>query len=81
MTLSGTIHDQLRALDHQLVELLAERMTLCRRATEEDEEAFDAAAQAELLSEWQEMGDEKGLPLGAMSAIGKGMMRLSKSEE
>ncbi|MSR86816.1 hypothetical protein EXS70_01435 [Candidatus Peribacteria bacterium] len=81
MSISGSIHDQLRALDHQLVELLAERVTLCRRAMEEGEHAFDAAAQAELLSEWQEMGDEKGLHLGAMTIIGKGLMKLCKSEE
>ena len=81
MSLSGNIHDQIRALDHQLVELLAERTTLCVRALEEDSDAFDVAAQTELLNEWQEMSDEKGLNLGAMTAIGKSMMRLGKSEE
>ena len=81
MSLSGNIHDQIRALDHQLVDLLAERTTLCRRGMEEGEDAFDTATQEELLSEFLEIGDEKGLPLAPMTTIGKNLMRLSKSEE
>ncbi len=48
---------------------------------EEGEDAFDTATQEELLSEFLEIGDEKGLPLAPMTTIGKNLMRLSKSEE
>lgn len=81
MPLPGNIATQLHALDHQIIELLAERVTLCRRAMEEDEHAFDAAAQSEILGEWQEMADEKGLSLGATTTICKGVMKLCQAQE
>lgn len=81
MSLPGNIASQLHALDRQLIDLLAERVTLCRRAVEEDEAAFDAATQAEMLGDWQEMADEKGLSVGATTVICKGIFKLCQAQE
>jgi chorismate mutase len=81
MAVSGNIGTHLTKIDEQLIALIAERVNACQKALEEDENAFDAAAQAELVATWEEAADEKGLNMTVMSHICKLLMKLSQAGE
>jgi hypothetical protein len=70
MPVSHDIAEQLQKIDAQLVDLLAERVNFCRKALEEDEEAF-----------WDEEADGRGLNIGVMNQICKLVLKLCKAGE
>jgi chorismate mutase len=81
MPIPQDIRHQLQKIDEQIIDLLSERFTLCHKAIEEDEGAFDAAYQAETLTDWEGAADEKGLNLLMMNHLCKLVMKLSQSTE
>ncbi len=81
MPVPSDLRGQIEKLDEQIITLLAERVTLCQKALEEDEAAFGAAEQAETLVQWEGAADEHGLNMSLMAAICKLVLRLCKSTE
>lgn len=72
------IHDQLIKLDHQIMDLVAQRMDLYRIAMEEDEEGFNRDHLGESLAEWEEVAEEKGWNAGLMSKVCRGIVDLCR---
>ncbi len=81
MPVPHDIQDQLQKIDEQLIDLLAERVNFCKRALEEDEEAFGSASQAETITYWEEEADARGLSLGGMNQLCKMVMKLCRNTE
>lgn len=81
MPIPQDIRHQLQKIDEQMIDLLSERTTLCQKALEEDEHAFEGAYQAETLTDWEAGADEKGLNLLVMTQLCKLTMKLSQHPE
>jgi chorismate mutase len=81
MPIPQDIRHQLTKIDEQIIDLLSERGTLCQKALEEDEHAFEAAYQAETLTDWEGAADEKGLNMTVMNHLCKLVMKLTQSTE
>ncbi len=81
MPVSHDIAEQLQKIDAQIVELFAERVNFCRKALEEDEEAFDHASNTEIIAFWDEEADGRGLNIGVMNQICKLVLKLCKAGE
>jgi chorismate mutase len=71
----------LAKIDEQLIDLLTERLTLCQKALEEDEEALGSAYQAETLTDWEGAADERGLNMATMNHLCKMVIKLCQSTE
>jgi chorismate mutase len=67
MPVSQDIRQQLLKIDEQLIDILAERVNICQKAMEEDEDAFNPATQAEIISDWEAAADERGLNVVTMN--------------
>ena len=81
MAVSNNIGAQLSKIDEQIIDLLAERVNACQKALEEDEHAFDGAAQAEMIAAWEEAAEEQGLNMGMMNHICKSLIKLCQATE
>lgn len=73
------IHDHLQKIDHQIIDLIAERMDLYRVAIEEDEEGINSDHLAESLAVWEETAEEKGWNAGLMGKVCRGIVDLCRS--
>jgi chorismate mutase len=81
MPVRSDISGQLTKIDEQIIALLAERVNICQKALEEDEHAFDASAQTEIVGIWEEAAEEEGLNMALMSHICKSIQKLSQTTE
>jgi chorismate mutase len=81
MPITQSLASQLHTIDRQIVELLAERVSLSREAMDEDSSVFSSSTQAETIADWEEMADEKGLNPGVVGLICKAAMKLCKAQE
>lgn len=81
MPITQSLASQLHTIDRQIVELLAERVSISREALDEDSNVFSASTQNEIIADWEEMADEKGLNPGVVGLIGRAAMKLCKAQE
>lgn len=79
MPVPQDIRHQLAKIDEQIIDLIAERATLCQKALEEDEEALGSAYQAEVISDWEGAADERGLNMATMNHLCKMIIKLCQS--
>ena len=79
MPVPSNISAQLSKIDEQMITLLDERVNLCQKALEEDENAFNAATQAEMITAWEEAADEHGLNMAVMNHLCKLVMKLCQA--
>ncbi len=81
MPVPSDIVSQLSKIDEQIITLLAERVNVCRKAVEEDEQAFNAGAQTEIIAAWEEAADEHGLNMGVKHHLCKLIIKLCQVAE
>lgn len=71
MPVSLDLLGRLEKIDHQIANLLEERIALTQQALEEDEAAMSAGNQAEILARWAEIADEKEWDPAATNRLGQ----------
>jgi hypothetical protein len=72
-----TLQDRVQKIDQQMIDLAAERTTLCQQLIEEHEEVAEEIA-AETVGLWSDAADEHGWPMGVTAKIARGFIDLCR---
>jgi len=78
MTVTHDIRDQIEKIDEQIVDLLAQRVTLMQESLE-DEEPLGPETDIDTIAQWEGMAEERDWNMTTMANICKWVLKLCRN--